>query len=802
VVAVSPSSIRTDRDGPPGQAAARPATSFLSRSLTVEGLAWILLLALAIATRFWNLEYRTLHHDESIHTYYSWFFSTGDIPYRHNPLSHGPFLFLANALVYFLFGGSDATSRFLPAIAGVALVGLPWLLRGNRFLGRWGALAAGFMLLISPAFLYYTRYIRHDPYTCVGALLLCIAIFRYIERPQRRWMLTAFVSVAFMLTNHEIVFAILLVFIGVLFAALLWGALRPLVPVCLAGAGAAILLLAARRVFDWEPLPLIPWENPTAQQQSDYYAELLQNPFVIGVVLLGILFVTACVLGMRTAVRNRVGRDGYLEAIFGESRPGSLERGVLNALRDPVGLLTGATVAIFIFFMLFTTVFTNLDGIATSTYATDGTLLYWLGQHDVRRGNQPWFYFITESFQYEWLAIFLCTAACVVMAWRLGRAALGGRRDPRLLFGSFLMCWFAFLFSVLSWAGEKMPWLIMHFTLPAILLGALLVDDMVNGAVRWYGARRGGAFGLSERQFSIGLLTALLVIAVAWFIEAARLTYGAYPTAGNGFGERQVTAWARDEWWLLAVIPGIALVLVIAAAFLAGLRRTAYVTVAAMMIVMSLYQVHAGFRLTYLQGDIARDTLIYNTTTHDVKTMDDELTELSLIVNGDRSLDIGYDSCAAWPLTWYFRDNPGAHSITQADVQNPSTLPPVVIGVPGAWDAGRRCFMPDEIDGYTSQTYILRWHEPESRIYRNFAIAPELTPASSAWGIESEPHGVPAIAESIWSSVMTQSEPEGAQRLFRLLMYRELPEGLNGYRYKMYIRNDLLPYYNDIRYGE
>jgi hypothetical protein len=346
-----------------------------------------------------------------------------------------------------------------------------------------------------------------------------------------------------------------------------------------------------------------------------------------------------------------------------------------------------------------------------------------------------------------------------------------------------------------------MPWLIMHFTLPAILLGALLLDDVVNGAIAWYRGHRRTVFGLSEGQFALGLLAALLVLAVAWFIEASRLTYGTYATTGIGTGPRTVTAWARDEWWLLALFPVLGLVLVGAAAVLAGVRRTAYVTVAAMVIVMSLYQVHAGFRLAFLEGDTARDTLIYNTTTHDVKQMDEDLTELSLIVNGDRSLDIGYDSCAAWPLTWYFRDNPGAHSINQTDLDNTASMPAVLIGVPGSWDGSRSCYMPDEIDGYTSQTYVLRWHEPESAIYRQFAIAPELTPGSSAWRVAGNDHGILAIVGSIWSSVMTQSNPEGEQRLFRLLMFRELPEGLNGYRYKIYVRNDLLPY-NDIRYGE
>ena len=228
-----------------------------------------------------------------------------------------------------------------------------------------------------------------------------------------------------------------------------------------------------------------------------------------------------------------------------------------------------------------------------------------------------------------------------------------------------------------------------------------------------------------------------------------------------------------------------------------GLRRTAYITITAFTIVLTLYQVHAGFRLSYLQGDIAIDTLIYNTTTPDVKTMDEDLTELSHLLYGDDSLVIGYDSCVAWPLTWYFRDNPGASRMPSADFSNPANLPPIMIGKD---EAGRGCSMPDEIPGYTTQGYVLRWHEPESAIYRRFAIAPELDAFLSAWESESSPSGIGAIAESIWSSMMTQSEVDGQQRLFRLIFYREMPAGINHYRYNLYIRDDLLPLYNSIRY--
>ena len=777
-----------------------PVSSARNRGLSLEALVWLVLIALAIVTRFWNLEYRTLHHDESIHTYYSWFFATGDIPYVHNPLSHGPFLFHANALVYFLFGDSDATSRFLPALTGVLLVAAPWLLRGDRFLGRWGALAAGYMLLISPSFLYYTRYIRHDPYTCLGALLLTICIFRYIERPQRRWMFTAFLTVAFLLTNHEIAFAILLAFVGVIFVGLLWGALRPLVPVVLATAGAGVLLLAARRIFDWPPTPDIPWSNPTPAQQSQYYQDLLSNPFIIGALLIGIGFLAACWVVMRRSVRDQVGSAGYLEAIFGHSALGSLEHGVMSALKDWEGLVIGLVILAFTFFAFFTTLFTNLDGIATSTYATDGTLLYWLGQHDERRGNQPWFYFITESFQYEWLAIFLCTVACAVVVWRLVKAARGDRSYSRLFFAAYLLVWFVFLFAVLSWAGEKMPWLILHFLLPAILLGALLFDEVVRGAIAW--SRRLPAdrvLGFTRRQIGVGAVAGLLIVAGAWFLEAARLTYGRYGSDGTVGGARTLTTAALDEWWLLALIPLVGLVLVVCCYIVAGWRQTANIVVATVIIVSSLYQVHTGFRLAFLEGDIAKDTLIYNTTAPDLKQMDDDLTELSWLAFGNDSLEIGYNSCTAWPLTWYFRDNPGARQISDSDLNNPATLPPVVIANS---DGGRGCTAPSEIEGYTAQPLVLRWHEPEYAIYRMFAIAPELTPSSSAWQLETNPHGVWDITKSIWSSIMTQTTPEGEQRLFRLLFYRENPEGLNPYRFTLFIRNDLLPYYNDIRYGE
>src|SRR5258707_3834257 len=101
---------------------------WLARVYTInwEAVAYFVLFALAILTRFVNLGARVMSHDESLHTYYSWRLETaGD--YQHTPLMHGPILFHITALMYFLFGDSDFTARIYPALLGVILVVMPVL---------------------------------------------------------------------------------------------------------------------------------------------------------------------------------------------------------------------------------------------------------------------------------------------------------------------------------------------------------------------------------------------------------------------------------------------------------------------------------------------------------------------------------------------------------------------------------------------------------------------------------------------------------------------------------------------------
>ncbi|MEW5717410.1 MAG: hypothetical protein AB1817_02165, partial [Chloroflexota bacterium] len=89
-----------------------------------ERVLLVTLIALTILTRLWDLSYRAWNHDEAIHTDWSWNLYTGR-GYQHNPIYHGPLLYHATALSFFLFGDNDTTARLPNARFGIVLVALP-----------------------------------------------------------------------------------------------------------------------------------------------------------------------------------------------------------------------------------------------------------------------------------------------------------------------------------------------------------------------------------------------------------------------------------------------------------------------------------------------------------------------------------------------------------------------------------------------------------------------------------------------------------------------------------------------------
>lgn len=195
----------------------KPISAFLH--VNWETVAWLLLLVVAIGSRFYDLGTRAMSHDESLHALYSFYlYDKGE--YVHNPMMHGPFLFHANALIYFLFGDNDTTARIVPALAGLATILMAYPFR--RYIGRLGALMAGILITISPSLLFHSRYIRNDIYIALFTMLWIYAAFRYLDTRHVKYMTLMTVAMALGLVakeNHFITGAI----IGAFFLGLaLW----------------------------------------------------------------------------------------------------------------------------------------------------------------------------------------------------------------------------------------------------------------------------------------------------------------------------------------------------------------------------------------------------------------------------------------------------------------------------------------------------------------------------------------------------------------------------------------------------
>ncbi len=133
---------------------------------------------------------------------------------------------------------------------------------------------------------------------------------------------------------------------------------------------------------------------------------------------------------------------------------------------------------------LFTTVYTNTAGIGTGFV---GQLGYWMAQQDVKRGSQPVYYYalLVPMYEYTLLIGSLCAMAL-----------LSGRLLPQLrhfkrflvtlkanLFIVFVVWWTLATWIIYTIAGEKMPWLTVHFALPMAFLTGWFIHWLILKAL-------------------------------------------------------------------------------------------------------------------------------------------------------------------------------------------------------------------------------------------------------------------------------------------------------------------------------
>ena len=558
------------------------------------------LILFIVLTRFWALGTRAYSHDESIHAWESWKLATGQ-GYRHNPIYHGPFLYHFTALIFTLFGHSNVTARIGTSLMGVLITIMPFFMR--RWLGKYGLLAATLFLAVSPVMMHRSRFIRHDHAAILFNVILFVAILHYLERPQAKHLYLAAAAVALGFTGKATSFIAYFTFGTFIFGLWLWQwrqqgvhSLRALteLPVfdLIIVIGTLILPLAT-------PFPvLLLGGDPIDYSQS-------------GIYFTGAVFMV--VLGISAAI-----------GLWWNWRRWLICAGIFFALFVP----------------FYTTMFTNGQGFATGMV---GQLGYWLSQHEVARGGQPWYYYLVLMPMYEFLPLLVGLAGMIVYALRGDRSnpphpKLPGAVDKALHLPVvlFLIYWTIVVFAAYSWAGEKMPWLTMHLAVPLHLLAGWTISRLVDTDWAAIRARRG--------------LWLLLVIPLLLYTLVQLI-------GGSPFGGTSMEALNRSMGWLAAlVVVGILTGFVYWIGQDLRSRDMWRLSALSVLIILLALTVRFAWMATFINPDMATEFLVYAQGAPDTAIVANELEEMSRRLTGGLHMKVAYDDDTSWPFVWYLRN--------------------------------------------------------------------------------------------------------------------------------------------------
>jgi hypothetical protein len=187
-------------------------------------------------------------------------------------------------------------------------------------------------------------------------------------------------------------------------------------------------------------------------------------------------------------------------SILGRYQPGSIPHLLGSLFARPRVILVGFLIAAAIYTVLYTVFFTDIPrGLLSGLF---GSLGYWMAQHGVERGSQPWYYYFLLLPLYEPIGVFFSLVGTVFFGWRGIRWLRNRRAEARYTenpprFGAFnvdrpvpfanfqpflvafLIWWLFGVTAIYTWAGEKMPWLMMHMARPAILLASLFLGALL-----------------------------------------------------------------------------------------------------------------------------------------------------------------------------------------------------------------------------------------------------------------------------------------------------------------------------------
>ena len=341
-----------------------------------------------------------------------------------------------------------------------------------------------------------------------------------------------------------------------------------------------------------------------------------------------------------------------------------------GVLWKPVLWLKNMAIFYTIFTVFYTTFFTNGQGFFTGLV---GSLGYWLSQQGVNRGSQPWYYFIFLQIpMYEYLpAIGTLIAFVIGLKHRLfsttpeidparqnketeviqlelpqlDETEMKGSEHPQKLPILLLLLYWSFMSLVAyTLAGEKMPWLTVHITLPMILCAGFGIGYLIDTAPFKRLANNKGYLTI--------VLLPIFLVSVGMLIE---FIMGANkPFAGNELEQLKTTSTFLFSL-IAAILTGWGLYRLLLPWKTGEIFKLLTI---GFLAILSVFTARSAFQASYINYDTGKEFLVYAHAARGPKDALEQIEEISERTTGGKDVKIAYIGEALYPYWWYFRDYP------------------------------------------------------------------------------------------------------------------------------------------------
>jgi sugar lactone lactonase YvrE/4-amino-4-deoxy-L-arabinose transferase-like glycosyltransferase len=366
--------------------------------------------------------------------------------------------------------------------------------------------------------------------------------------------------------------------------------------------------------------------------------------------------------------------------------------------------LINAGIWYIIFIVLYTSMFTNGVGFFTGLV---GSLGYWLAQQAVNRGDQPIYYYALIQIPiYEFLPA-IGTILGIILA-SMGRKTVDDdtfeidnhniEEEEQPIIGTtndanekdslqpepqaviertisptvtpptvgLLIFWSISSLLAYSIAGEKMPWLTVHITMPMILLSGWSFGYLID-TMDWK------IFQIKKGWLMLGLL---FVFVPALFSTLRSLLGDNPPFAGKSLDQLATTSEFIIAFLITIACGAGLLILIKGWSPRLVLRGLALV----LFSLLAVLTARAAFMASYINYDLAKEYLVYAHSTPGDKIALQQITDISRRLTGALDITVAYDDKTTYPYWWYLRNFPNQRYYGSTPTRDLRDVPVILVG--------------------------------------------------------------------------------------------------------------------------